>query len=138
MTSHNGDLQNLADVRRVFDRWINAVQHRNLDGVVEQHSSDIVMFDVPEAPPIRGLDAYRECWAPFLEWLGPRGVFEPSEIQIIAGDTVAFSHCLVRCIGSTRSESPEQPVRLTLGYRKIGGEWLIAHEHHSVGYLMEK
>ena len=53
--------------------------------------------------------------------------------QNTAGDEVAFSHCLIRCEGS-QGEGSYLPVRLTLCYQKVDGQWLIAHEHHSVPF----
>ena len=131
--TQTGDRKNVADVRRVFDRWIAAIQSRDLAGVVAHHASDVVMFDVPMPPSINGLDAYRETWAPFFRWFGDKGVFESSELAITAGDDVAFSHCLIRCEGS-QGEGSYLPVRLTLCYHKVDGQWLIAHEHHSVPF----
>ncbi|HOZ26949.1 MAG TPA: nuclear transport factor 2 family protein [Hyphomonadaceae bacterium] len=136
MTTHTGSPQNLAEVRGVFDRWLKAVQTRNLDGVTDGHDDDIVMFDVADPPQLNGIDEYRDIWENFFPWFGAKGIFEPSELTITAGDDVAFSHCLVRCIGSTPSEV-EKPIRLTLCYRKIDGEWLIVHEHHSVAWELE-
>lgn len=136
MTTHTGSPQNLADVRGVFDRWLKAVQTRNLDGVTDGHDDDIVMFDVADPPQLNGIDEYRDIWENFFPWFGAKGIFEPSELTITAGDDVAFSHCLVRCIGSIPSEV-EKPIRLTLCYRKIEGEWLIVHEHHSVAWELE-
>ena len=133
MITQASDPKNVADVLHVFDRWIEAIQSRNLDGVVAQHPSDVVMFDVPMPPSIKGIGAYRETWAPFFRWFGERGVFEPSELTITAGDDVAFSHCLVRCEGS-QGEGSYLPVRVTLCYHKVDGQWLIAHEHHSVPF----
>jgi uncharacterized protein (TIGR02246 family) len=133
MATQAGDPKNVADVRRVFDRWISAIQSRDLEGVVSQHSSSVVMFDVPMPPSINGLDAYRETWPGFFRWLGDKGVFESSELSITAGDDVAFSHCMIRCEGS-QGEGSYLPVRLTLCYHKVDGQWLIAHEHHSVPF----
>lgn len=129
------DDKNAAAVRKVFDGWIAAIKSRDLEAVVASHADDIVMFDVPEGPPIAGLKAYRKAWKPFLDFLGPKGIFKPGDLIIAAGEGVAFSHCSVRCVGSVKSDGPKQLVRLTLGYRKVEGAWKIMHEHHSVGYL---
>ena len=49
-----------------------------------------------------------------------------------AGDDVAYAYALLRC-GTQQelAESPETRLRLTLGLRKEGGRWVVAHEHHS-------
>ncbi|MER6302948.1 SgcJ/EcaC family oxidoreductase [Kitasatospora sp. NPDC001539] len=113
--------------------WVAAVHAGDLDGVVADHSSDIVMFDVP--PPyegVLGIDAYRAAWPPFFEWQAQGAVFELESLRVTAGPDVAFAHALLRC--GTRQdldERPAQRLRLTVGLRKEGGRWLVAHEHHS-------
>ena len=136
MTNETGDPQNVSAVRRVFEGWIKAVQTRNIDGVTDPHDDDVVMFDVADPPQLNGIDEYRDIWENFFPWFGPKGVFEPSDLSITAGADVAFSHCLVRCVGSTPSEV-EKPIRLTVCYNKIEGEWVIVHEHHSVAWELE-
>lgn len=123
------DAREYAAVRRVFDRWANAIQRCDLDGVVARHTSDVLMFDVPEPGLIRGLEEFRDCWRAFFPFIRNGGVFEVTELEITAGSDVAFSHCIVNC-GSNRDDT--FPVRVTLGYRKVDEEWMIAHEHHSV------
>jgi ketosteroid isomerase-like protein len=39
-------------VRRLIERWAEAVHRGDLSGVLADHSGDIVMFDVP--PPHEG------------------------------------------------------------------------------------
>jgi ketosteroid isomerase-like protein len=101
--------------------------------VLEDHSDDIVMFDVP--PPydgVRGIDAYRETWPPFFEWQARGASFEIVSLDVTAGDDVAYAFALLRC-GTQQelAENPDNRLRLTLGLRKEGGRWVVAHEHHS-------
>ena len=42
-----------ADIRAPIERWAQAVHAGDLDGVLADHSSDLVMFDVP--PPYDGV-----------------------------------------------------------------------------------
>jgi ketosteroid isomerase-like protein len=45
---------------------------------------------------------------------------------------VAFATALLRCGSAEELANDGTPrLRLTLGLRKIGGAWQIAHEHHS-------
>jgi PhnB protein len=52
------------------------------------------------------------------------------------GDDVAFCHSLNR-ISGTKTEKSDIWFRHTLGFRKIGGEWKITHEHESVPFYMD-
>lgn len=131
MIKHIGNPQDVADVIHVFETWVKAIHNRKLDGVTAAHDRDLVMFDVAGDPSLHGIEDYRSAWDDFLQWFGDKGVFEPRQLTVIAGSDVALTHCLVTCKGSTPSEV-EKPVRLTMGYQRRGGDWVIVHEHHSV------
>ena len=120
-------------IRTLIHRWADAVHTGDLDGVLADHADDIVMFDVP--PPqdgVRGVDAYRETWPPFFRWQERGALFEIVEVDVTAGDDVAFAFALLRCGKHDElAERPDQRLRLTLGLRKENGRWVVAHEHHS-------
>ena len=120
-------------IRALIQRWADAVHAGDMDGVLADHSDDIVMFDVP--PPyegVRGIDAYRETWPPFFRWQEQGAAFEIVSLDVTAGDDVAFAHALLRC--GTKAElerDPDNRLRLTIGLRKEDGRWVVSHEHHS-------
>jgi uncharacterized protein (TIGR02246 family) len=119
-------------IRALIERWAAAVQGRDLDGVLADHSDDIQMFDVPPPNEVRGIDAYRETWSPFFEWLRRGGVFEIVSLDVTAGDDVAFATALLRCGAEEElRKDPDNRLRLTIGLRKEGGRWVVSHEHHS-------
>ncbi len=120
-------------IRTVIQQWAGAVRNRDLDLVLADHSDDIVMFDVP--PPhegVHGIDAYRQTWPPFFEWLAQGGSFEIVSLDVTADDNVAYAHALLRC-GTPQglADNPASRLRLTLGLRKEHARWVVAHEHHS-------
>jgi uncharacterized protein (TIGR02246 family) len=119
-------------IRALIESWAKAVQARDLDGVLADHSDDIQMFDVPPPNELRGIEAYRNTWPPFFDWLERGAAFEIVSLDVTAGDEVAFATALLRC--GTQEElrrDPDNRVRLTVGLRKEGGRWAVAHEHHS-------
>lgn len=120
-------------IRALIEKWVTAVHAGDMDEVLRHHTDDIVMFDVP--PPedgVRGLEAYRATWPPFFDWQRADGSFEIVELDVTAGDEVAFAWVLLRCDSSeNRLQHPERRLRLTLGLRKEAGEWAVVHEHHS-------
>jgi uncharacterized protein (TIGR02246 family) len=124
---------NERQIRTLIESWAEAVHAGDMGGVLADHADDIVMFDVP--PPndgVRGIDAYRETWPPFFEWQRGGASFEIVSLEVTAGAEVAYAHALLRC-GTERelAANPENRLRLTLGLRKEGGRWVVAHEHHS-------
>jgi uncharacterized protein (TIGR02246 family) len=122
-----------AAIRALITRWADAVHAGNLDAVLADHDPDIVMFDVP--PPydgLRGIDAYRDSWPPFFEWQRQGASFEIVELDVTAGDDVAFAWALLRCGKPEEFEAnPDNRLRLTIGLRKVNGRWVVTHEHHS-------
>ena len=122
-------------IRALIERWAQAV-HSGRPGwcVLVDHATDIVMFDVP--PPsdgVRGIDASRETWPPFFEWQRQgAGLFEIVDLDVTAGDDVAFAHALLRCgTPAELDEDPDNRLRLSIGLRNEGGRWIVTHEHHS-------
>jgi ketosteroid isomerase-like protein len=111
----------------------------DLEGVLADHSNDIVMFDVP--PPyggVRGIDAYRETWPPFFEWVAQGAAFDIESLEVSVGGTIAYAYALLRCgTPDEFARIPEKRLRLTLGLRKERGRWVVAHEHHSFPDLSE-
>lgn len=121
-----------AEIRALIDRWAKAVHAGDIDGVLADHTDDIVMFDVPPPNEVRGRAAYRDTWPPFFEWQKKGAAFEIVALDITAGGDVAFAHALLRC-GTVEElkKDPDNRLRLTIGLRKMNGRWAVAHEHHS-------
>ncbi len=121
------------DIRALIERWAAAVHGGDLDTVLADHADDIVMFDVP--PPdngVRGIAAYRATWPPFFEWQAKGASFEIVELDVVAGDDVAFAYALLRCgMPEELEKDPDNRLRLTLGLRKDDESWVVVHEHHS-------
>jgi uncharacterized protein (TIGR02246 family) len=124
---------NETTIRDVVENWARAVRTKNLDGILANHSPDILMFDVPPPVQSKGIEAYKKTWDLFFSWSRDFGVFDISEMNITAGNDVAFVTALMRCAGAEANEDKiELEFRLTIGLRKIGGQWIVMHEHHSI------
>ena len=124
-----------AKIRILIEAWADAVRRHDFPGILAHHDQDIVMFDVPLPLQSRGIDEYKKTWDLFFAYHQPSQAFDIEELAITAGDDVAFAIAIMRCGSATPSGPPEEGgflFRLTIGLRKIGGEWRIAHEHHSV------
>jgi uncharacterized protein (TIGR02246 family) len=122
------------DEQQIRDRiakWAEAVRERDLAGAVAHHSEDMVMFDVPPPFEMRGLEEYAESWQRFFAVLGDTRRFEIDDLEVTAGADVAFCIARMRCIGGADASKPDIRVRLTVCLRKIDGEWMVMHEHHS-------
>jgi uncharacterized protein (TIGR02246 family) len=121
------------EIRGLIERWAAAVHEGRMNDVLADHADDILMFDVP--PPdegVRGMDAYRDTWPGFFEWQRQGASFDVLSLEVTAGEDVAFAAALLRCGTAEENEQhPGRRLRLTVGLRKEGGRWVVAHEHHS-------
>jgi uncharacterized protein (TIGR02246 family) len=118
------DTSNEDQIRTLVENWAAAVRAKDLEGAVAHHTGDIVMFDVPLPLQSHGVEEYRKTWELFFanNGGGP-GSFEVTDLRIAASDAIAYCHALLKIFEST--------ARLTMGFRKEKGQWLVAHEHHS-------
>jgi ketosteroid isomerase-like protein len=115
------------------ENWASAVRNRDLPAILRNHSPDILMFDVPPPFQSKGIDAYKKTWDLFFAWAREPAAFDIREMHVTAGSDVAFVAAAMRCTEREASgEDVELDFRLTIGLRKVEGQWVIVHEHHSV------
>jgi uncharacterized protein (TIGR02246 family) len=122
-----------ADIRRRMDEWVKAIRAMDLDGVTSNYAPDIASFDL--GPPLRhaGADAKRNNWVGvFARFQRPLD-YEIRDLTIAVCDDVAFAHSLNRISGTSKDGKRNDVwVRFTACFRRIDGNWLIAHDHVSV------
>jgi ketosteroid isomerase-like protein len=122
-------------IKVLIEAWADAVRRHDFSGILAHHEQDVVMFDVPPPLQSRGLDEYKKTWDLFFRYHKLSQAFDIEELAITAGDDVAFAIAIMRCGSGTFSGPPKEGgflFRLTIGLRKVDGDWRIAHEHHSV------
>jgi uncharacterized protein (TIGR02246 family) len=133
MSASNNRTTDEAAIRELVESWARALRARDLDGILTNHSADMLMFDVPSPVESKGIEAYRKTWDLFFSWSDDPVVFDIKDIDIIADTDVAFVAALMRCAGTEKNgERIELEFRLTIGLRKIDGQWTVLHEHHSI------
>jgi len=125
-------------IRALIDDRAKAVRAKDSNGAVSSVAPDILSFDVVNPLQHIGSDASRrraEEW--FSSFQGPVG-FEIRDLNITAGDDVAFSHGLSH-VSATRKDGVELDMwwRTTVCFRKVDGKWMVTHEHNSVPFDME-
>src|SRR5215510_13995826 len=120
-------------IRQRIESWAKALRAKDLEGLMHHYAKDVIAFDL--APPLeyKGAAAYRKNWADwFPSFQGPVG-YEVRDLNITTGGDVAFCRSLNRITGArTNGEKTDVWMRATVGFRKIGGKWIIIHEHFSV------
>jgi uncharacterized protein (TIGR02246 family) len=120
-------------IRHLIESWAAAVRRKDYEGILQDHSPDFVMFDVPPPFQLRGLEAYKESWDLFYSWTDEAIPFDIHEMTVTAGQDVAFAVATMGCAEpGAGGKLRNLDFRLTIGLRKIDGRWIVTHEHHSV------
>ncbi len=133
MEEQQTNAADVAAIRNVIESWTAAVRRKDVEEILSNHSSDIVMFDVPPPFQSRGIEAYRKTWDTFFSWSADPIPFDITGMSITAGADVAFVVATMRCAEpGINGEQKPLDFRLTIGLRKIDGQWTITHEHHSI------
>jgi len=133
MSVSNDRTTDVAAIRELVEGWARAVRAKDLKGILANHSPEILMFDVPPPLESKGIDAYSKTWDLFFAWARDPVIFDFNEMGITAGKDVAYVTALMQCAGTERNgERIRLEFRLTIGLRKIGGQWIVMHEHHSI------
>ena len=127
--------QSAQEVRQLLDRWTNAFEAKNLDGVMAYYAPGDRLDSYDLIPPLqyKGAAAYRKNYADFFkQFKGPLHL-EERDVDIEAGADIAFAHGLERLTGTMTDGTPvDMWMRWTSGYRKINGRWYAIHDHVSV------
>ena len=122
-------------IKALLEAWADAVRRRDVPAIVAHHEPDMVMFDLPPPLQCKGIKAYEQTWDLLFRYLNPETAFDFQELAVTAGQDVAFAVAVMRCGPDSSSNSADKDgflFRLTVGLRKVDGDWRIAHEHHSV------
>ncbi|OQP57256.1 hypothetical protein A3860_11920 [Niastella vici] len=130
-----GSGDDAAAIRALTFRFIQAFNAGDIEAIMSNYVRDesLVVFDVVPRKEYRGADAYREAWADMFARMEGSPKMEVAGQAITVDGAVAFGHCFMYVTGTdTQGHLVNRWVRVTNGYRKIAGNWLIALEHISV------
>jgi ketosteroid isomerase-like protein len=120
-------------IRRQIDTFLKAFRNKDLNLMMSLYAPEFVAFDIVPPLQVAGRNEYKKVWEHAFNFFRDVAEFETSGLHIITGDDVAFSHQLFRIQATmANGQKVDRWERLTFGFRKTDGEWLIVHEHVSV------
>jgi uncharacterized protein (TIGR02246 family) len=128
-----------AEIRAVQDDWLKLVATKDANRIMSLYAPDVVAYDAIAQLRFKGREAYGKHWEMCLTMCpGPMG-FEIHDLDVAANGDVAFSHHLIKHEGKDPESGKEHTcwMRVTTGYRKRDGKWVIVHEHFSAPMDME-
>jgi ketosteroid isomerase-like protein len=135
MTTENCRAANESEIRALIDDRTKAVRAKDSVGATSGIAPDILTFDVVNPLQQIGSTASRkradEWFSSFRDQIG----YEIRDLDITAGDDVAFSHGLCHA-SATKTDGGQLDMwwHTTVCFRKVEGKWIVTHEHNSVPF----
>jgi ketosteroid isomerase-like protein len=98
MGASNNAATDEAAIRELVENWARAVRAKDFNGILANHSADMLMFDLPPPLESKGIEAYRKTWDLFFSWSDDPVVFAFNDMHITTGNDVAFVAALMRSV----------------------------------------
>lgn len=127
-------------IEQLYTDLAAALRNKDVDASIAPFAETSTMFLLN--PPLRfktgenapGAKGIKEWFESFVSDIG----LEFTELEISAGESVAFLHCFVHLTGKrTDGTDTDLWYRETLGLHKVNNEWKITHQHQSVPMYMD-
>ena len=136
MNMQDSKITDEAQIRALINQRATALHAKDAQAVLSCLAADFIGFSL--APPListmTDAKAY-EAW--FATWQGPIGT-EIRDLTIAVSGDLGVSHSLNLMTGTAAGgHEVKLWYRQTLSFRKVGGQWKIAHEHDSVPFYMD-
>jgi len=124
-----------AEIKALEARFVKALEAKDVDAIMANYVTGDSLFVFDLVPPRQyvGSEAYKKDWQEFLAGCtGPVKV-ELSDLSVISDVKLAYGHSIQRVTCSTSDgKIRDLTLRVSDGYEKRDGKWLIANEHISV------
>ncbi|HWB94770.1 MAG TPA: nuclear transport factor 2 family protein [Puia sp.] len=124
-----------AAIRALEERFAAAFNAGDIDAIMRNYIQDksLVVFDVVPRKEYLGADAYRRNWMDFFSHFEVIPKIAIHDLGVTVEGSLGFSHSFQHVTGTDKQgHAIDRWVRVTDGYRKIRGNWLIVLEHVSV------
>lgn len=126
-----------AQIRASIEDWGEGLRNKDAERCASHYTDDVVQFNL--APPLeyRGKETVRNNLAEWFKSFDGPIEFEQSGLNITLGGETAFARSLNHIRGSENGQQTDVWVRVTIGFQKTDGKWLVNHEHVSVPFYMD-
>jgi uncharacterized protein (TIGR02246 family) len=127
--------QDQAAIKALEDKVAAAFNAKDTSAMMSLYVPDqsLIVFDASVPLQYTGATAYTKDWNDFWTTFPGPAKFDISDLDITVGGNIAYSHSIQHAtMTDKKGKKMELTVRVTDGYKKINGQWLISHEHVSV------
>lgn len=125
----------VAAIKALEERFVAAAKAKDVKAIMACYVPDesLLVFDVTPPRQYVGAQAYAKDWEEVVGLFPGAMDVTLTDLDVTVGGDVAYGHSIQHIVGNLKDGHPmDFTVRVTDGYRKVNGQWLIAHEHVSV------
>jgi uncharacterized protein (TIGR02246 family) len=122
-------------IQALMNQFTTAFNAGDIDAVMKCYlpGNNFVIYDIVPRSEYRGADHYREYFLEMFTHFTGQPNIAISQLGVTAKGDSGFGHCFMTVTGTdTQGQPVNRTVRVTDGYLKVDGQWLIAQEHISV------
>ena len=131
MTTQHGTDE--AGIRQQIDKLVEALRATDLEAVKSIYAPDMVSFDVGPPLQVVGVEAKAKNWIEVFTAFRHPIDYEIRGLSITVDGDLAVAHSINRLQGTLKNGNRSGFwVRATFCWQRIGGEWLVVHDHASV------
>jgi uncharacterized protein (TIGR02246 family) len=127
--------QDQAAIKALEDKFTAAFNAKDTAAIMAQYVPDqsLIVFDASVPLQYTGAAAYTKDWRDFWAMFPGPATITLSDLEVTVGGNVAYGHSIQHATTTDKKgKKMELTVRVTDGYKKVNGQWLISHEHVSV------
>jgi ketosteroid isomerase-like protein len=125
-----------AEIKAQLDGWLAAFKTKDAAKVISFYGpgDPVLAFDVIPPRQYATADAYKKDFEELFKLINGTPEVAINDLSITTnGSDMAYTHSIDHLSARTADGKPlDFTVRVTDVFRKIGGKWLIVHEHVSV------
>lgn len=130
-----------AEIRALEQHFVMAFNAKDVNAVMANYvpGDSLFVFDVTPPRQHVGFEDYKKDWEDFFGSTSGPIKLELTNLNITTdGGNLAFGHSIQHVTGQMKNGKPmDITVRVTDGYQKVDGKWLITVEHVSVPVDLE-
>lgn len=119
-------------ILKLLERYEVDLKAKNVSGIMRLYAPDVLAFDAYIPRQYKGAAAYRKAYEGFFAaYPGPiSSSFQ--DFTLKTAGTIAYMHLIETwTVTDAKGKKTTVTFRVTDVWRKIGGKWLIVHEHIS-------
>lgn len=124
----------ITTIEDFFKKYAEAAWKKDPGSMIDLYSTEAIIFDMWE----KGVERDHESWAGSInDWLGSLGdervKVDFDKVAISSSENVAFASALVsyQALDSDNKVIRGMTNRMTVCFKKIGGNWKVTHQHTS-------